>query len=51
MAWFKREKKKIDKAVPPDERSVRTEGLWMKCDNCRTMLWKKDLEANLNVCP
>jgi len=51
MAWFKREKKKIDKAVPPDERKVRTEGLWTKCDNCRTMLWKKDLAANLNVCP
>lgn len=51
MAWFKRQRKAIDKAVPPDERSVRTEGLWTKCDSCRTMLWKKDLVANLNVCP
>ena len=31
MAWFKRVKKSIEKPVPPDERSVRTEGLWTKC--------------------
>lgn len=23
----------------------------MKCDNCRQIIWKKDLEDNLNVCP
>ncbi|MGB7641005.1 MAG: acetyl-CoA carboxylase, carboxyltransferase subunit beta, partial [Terriglobales bacterium] len=27
------------------------EGLWVKCDNCRQIIWKKDLEDNLNVCP
>jgi acetyl-CoA carboxylase carboxyl transferase subunit beta len=51
MAWFKRVKKSIEKPVPPDERSVRTEGLWTKCPACRTIVWKKDLEANLHVCP
>jgi acetyl-CoA carboxylase carboxyl transferase subunit beta len=51
MAWFKREKKSIEKPVPPDERSVRTEGLWEKCPACRKTLWKKDVETNLNVCP
>ena len=51
MAWFKRTKKSIDKPVPPDERSVRTEGLWTKCPSCRTIIWKKDMEANLHVCP
>jgi acetyl-CoA carboxylase carboxyl transferase subunit beta len=25
--------------------------LWVKCDNCRQIIWKKDLEENLNVCP
>ena len=30
---------------------MRTEGLWVKCDNCRQIIWKKDLEENLNVCP
>jgi acetyl-CoA carboxylase carboxyl transferase subunit beta len=30
---------------------VRTEGLWIKCNGCRTPLFKADLEANLSVCP
>ena len=51
MAWFKREKKPIEAATPPEERRVRTEGLWMKCDSCRQIIWKKDLEANWEVCP
>ncbi len=50
MAWFRRERKRLE-AAPPDERTVRTEGLWLKCEGCRNIVWKKDLEANLNVCP
>jgi acetyl-CoA carboxylase carboxyl transferase subunit beta len=30
---------------------VRTEGLWIKCPSCRQVLFKAELEANLNVCP
>ncbi len=30
---------------------MRTEGLWIKCVGCRQVIWKADLEANLNVCP
>jgi acetyl-CoA carboxylase carboxyl transferase subunit beta len=51
MAWFKRDKKSIDGATPPEERRVRTEGLWVKCESCRTIVFRKDLEANLFVCP
>src|ERR1700757_2008799 len=51
MAWFKREKKAIAEATPPEERRVRTEGLWTKCENCRTITFRKDLEENLFVCP
>ncbi len=51
MAWFKREKKSIDAATPPEERRVRTEGLWAKCESCGTIVFRKDLEANLYVCP
>ena len=51
MAWFKREKKRIEQPTPPDERRVRTEGLWIKCDSCRAIVWKKDLETNWQVCP
>ena len=51
MAWFKREKKRIEQPTPPDERRVKTEGLWIKCAGCRAIVWKKDLEANWQVCP
>ena len=29
---------------------MRTEGLWLKCDGCREIIWKKDLEQSLHVC-
>jgi len=51
MAWFKREKKPIEARTPPEERRVRTEGLWIKCEACRAIVWKKDLESNWQVCP
>src|SRR5215475_12075758 len=51
MAWFKREKKPIEQTTPPEERRVRTEGLWAKCESCGTIVFRKDLEANLLVCP
>ena len=51
MAWFKREKKAIEQPTPPEERKVRTEGLWVKCESCGTIIFRKDLEANLLVCP
>jgi acetyl-CoA carboxylase carboxyl transferase subunit beta len=51
MAWFKREKKPIENPTPTDERRVRTEGLWTKCEACRSIIWKKDLDANWDVCP
>lgn len=48
MTWFKRESGELDTS---GEKRVRTEGLWVKCDSCRQIIWKKDLEENLNVCP
>src|SRR5277367_6735885 len=51
MAWFKREKKPIENPTPIAERRVVTEGMWIKCDSCRAIIWKKDLEANWEVCP
>ena len=51
MAWFKRQKKSIEDPVAPDDRRVRTEGMWVKCESCRQIIWKKDLEANWQVCP
>jgi acetyl-CoA carboxylase carboxyl transferase subunit beta len=48
MAWFKRESGELNTS---GEKTVRTEGLWVKCEECRQIIWKKDLEENLNVCP
>jgi acetyl-CoA carboxylase carboxyl transferase subunit beta len=47
MAWFKRESGELNAT---GAKTVRTEGLWVKCENCRQIIWKKDLEENLNVC-
>src|SRR5579872_496854 len=51
MTWFKRDRKPLDNPTPVDERRVRTEGLWTKCDACQAIIWRKDLEANWEVCP
>jgi acetyl-CoA carboxylase carboxyl transferase subunit beta len=59
MSWFKRENGEYESGragSPPDlndgaEKNVRTEGLWTKCLGCRQVVWKAELEANLNVCP
>jgi acetyl-CoA carboxylase carboxyl transferase subunit beta len=47
LTWFKRQSDKIQAA---EEKRVRTEGLWVKCEGCRQIIWKKELEDNLNVC-
>jgi acetyl-CoA carboxylase carboxyl transferase subunit beta len=53
MSWFKRDKGDDDKLPKLDDkdRKVKTEGLWQKCEGCRQIIWKKDLETNWNVCP
>ncbi|MEO6830383.1 MAG: acetyl-CoA carboxylase, carboxyltransferase subunit beta [Acidobacteriaceae bacterium] len=48
MSWFKRDENEI---IPAAEKTVRTEGLWTKCEGCSQTVWKAELEANLNVCP
>ena len=48
MTWFKREDHEI---ITDEQKTVRTEGLWIRCTNCRQTIWKADLEANLQVCP
>jgi acetyl-CoA carboxylase carboxyl transferase subunit beta len=48
MAWFKREDNEIESS---QEKRVRTEGLWVKCEGCSQFIFKADLEANLQVCP
>ena len=51
MSWLEKLlPSKIQHTDPADRRSV-PEGLWVKCPSCETVLYKKDLEENQNVCP
>ncbi|HEX6893856.1 MAG TPA: acetyl-CoA carboxylase, carboxyltransferase subunit beta [Bryobacteraceae bacterium] len=49
MAWFTRNKPALTQEE--GERKVRTEGLWLKCQDCGQIIWRKALEENLQVCP
>ena len=48
MAFFKKDNPAEE---PADAKKIRTEGLWIKCDGCKQIIWKKDLDTNLQVCP
>ncbi|HKP87087.1 MAG TPA: acetyl-CoA carboxylase, carboxyltransferase subunit beta [Blastocatellia bacterium] len=50
MSWFKK-KDRPRLTDPNEERTVRTEGLFVKCPGCEQMLFKREVEDNLNVCP
>jgi acetyl-CoA carboxylase carboxyl transferase subunit beta len=41
---------RIQRIDPAHRKSV-PEGLWIKCPSCEAVLYKTDLEKNLNVCP
>jgi len=47
--WFKKDR------APKEVREGRTskvpEGLWVKCDNCRQILYNKELARNFKICP
>jgi acetyl-CoA carboxylase carboxyl transferase subunit beta len=49
MAWFK--KVKQPKQPAPERKLQVPEGLWVKCENCREIIYKKEALANANVCP
>ncbi len=49
MDWFKVPRKVT--RVSEDEKHVRTEGLWIKCEGCHQIIWRKDLEETLQCCP
>jgi acetyl-CoA carboxylase carboxyl transferase subunit beta len=49
MAWFKKSKAPI---APIEAKKVQMpEGLWTKCKNCNEIIYSKEIERNLNVCP
>lgn len=48
MAWFKKDK--LPKK-PQGKRIRIPEGLWVKCNNCREIIYRKELEKNAKACP
>jgi len=51
MAWFTRQKPSVEtETAEESEKSVRTEGLWQKCEACGQIIWRKSVEENLEVC-
>lgn len=51
MAWFTRQKPGVEGGGGEGEKKVRTEGLWLKCESCGQIIWKKALDENNQVCP
>jgi acetyl-CoA carboxylase carboxyl transferase subunit beta len=52
MAWFTRQKPPVEEGSAGNgDKSVRTEGLWQKCEACGQIVWRKAVEDNLKVCP
>ena len=49
MPWFSKKSKRIEN-VPPEERVVKTENVFVKCDGCEAHLYKRDLEEEHQVC-
>ncbi|MBE7517137.1 MAG: acetyl-CoA carboxylase carboxyltransferase subunit beta [Chloracidobacterium sp.] len=50
MAWFRRDKPKIESSTDDGEQTVKTEGIFVKCLECDTALYKRDLSGSSEVC-
>ncbi len=46
MAWFKRDKS----GLIPQKKKELPNGLWLKCEKCSEVIYKKELDRNLYVC-
>jgi acetyl-CoA carboxylase carboxyl transferase subunit beta len=54
MAWFNRKQEARISRTPPveeGERPSRMQGLWAKCEACDEIIYRAEIEKNLNVCP
>ena len=51
MSWLQKLLPPRIKASPGTGRKSMPEGLWVKCASCEAVLYRTDLEKNLNVCP
>lgn len=51
MSWFRRDKPKIEDQDLDEERKVKTEGIFVKCPECDSSLYKRELIESFQVCP
>jgi acetyl-CoA carboxylase carboxyl transferase subunit beta len=51
MSWLEKLLPPKIQHTDPAERRTVPEGLWIKCPSCETVLYRTDLEKNVNVCP
>jgi acetyl-CoA carboxylase carboxyl transferase subunit beta len=51
MAWFKKENKAESSEGEETFKLKSAEGLWVKCNNCREIIYRKELERRAKVCP
>ena len=51
MSWLEKLMPPKIQQTDPSERRTVPEGLWIKCPSCETVLYKTDLDQNVNVCP
>jgi acetyl-CoA carboxylase carboxyl transferase subunit beta len=51
MAWFKKERPESAAAEAPAKKVKIPEGLWVKCDNCKEIIYRKEVDKNFKVCP
>src|SRR5512145_1915304 len=51
MSWFKKERQEGLSADSAAKKVKVPEGLWVKCDNCKDIIYKKEVDKNLKVCP
>lgn len=50
MSWFRRDKPKIEEVETDEERTVKTEGIFVKCPECDSALYKRELAESHDVC-
>jgi acetyl-CoA carboxylase carboxyl transferase subunit beta len=48
MAWFKKQTGAVEE---PPRKSKTPEGMWLKCNHCREIIYRKEVERNFRVCP
>lgn len=51
MTWFRKERPEKTAPDAPDKKVKVPEGLWVKCDNCKEIIYRKEVDKNYKVCP